>query len=551
MYDKLTYLLAAVLVLGLAGSAVAGNNFTGAGDGSSWDDPANWSAGEPPFDATTHPAPDWINDATWTSDGTTCVIDDTMAAACYALQVGSYGGDNTFIMTGGALDIGPWGFNIGRGGNNNQGHAGSFGHVLLSGGEINAEFTSIPEQWGNSPVIQGELVMEGGTLETDWMRISNSTGVGVGVLELKGGDINVTDCEADIPFEMCSENASMDVAGGTLIVCGDQVAQIQEYINNGWITAHGGIGDFELDYDVRHPGRTTLTALLSSNRAQQPNPGMLATGEHPEVALSWLPSANVQDANGHDVYFGTSYDEVNDADPLSHPNVLYANVDSNSFGPPALDLNRTYYWRVDQINEAHEDKMWRGFVWQFTVAEYLVIDDFVAYGDCPLSGRWRAGGSATLSLDTSDVSSGAQAMRIAYTDAEPAVASSAIASEDWTRYGIQALNLWCRADAGAQALSVVLNNSAEQLVYGIGQTSDWQELQFDLSQFGVDLSNISHIGIQIVPVTGETGAVIIDDIRVYPCRPGGLVGDLNGDCVVNFADFATLSNTWLDAKFWP
>ena len=78
-------LLSAFLVLGLVGSATAGNNFTGGGDGSSWDDPANWAVGLVPFDTTTHPAsttPQWYNDVTWTTDGTTCVIDEGTAAAC-------------------------------------------------------------------------------------------------------------------------------------------------------------------------------------------------------------------------------------------------------------------------------------------------------------------------------------------------------------------------------------------------------------------------------------------------------------------------------------
>ena len=28
----------------------------------------------------------------------------------------------------------------------------------------------------------------------------------------------------------------------------------------------------------------------------------------------------------------------------------------------------TYYWRVDEVNDVHPDKIWRGSVWRFTVA---------------------------------------------------------------------------------------------------------------------------------------------------------------------------------------
>ena len=553
MCHRLMPLISMVLLLGLAGPVLAGNNFTGNGDGSSWDDPNNWGAGLVPFDTTTHPAsttPQWYNDATWTIDGTTCVIDETMAAACYTLQVGAYGGDNTLLMTGGTLDIGTWGFNIGRGGNGDNGHVGSSGHVRMSGGVINTEWTTIPTQWGTSPVIQGELIMEGGTLNTGWMNLGG-TEVGIGTVKLSGGVINVIDCDGDTPFVISNANCSMDVAGGSLIVCGDHVALIEEYIGNGWIIAHGGIGDFELDFNVRNPGATTLTALLSSDRAQQPTPGMLAEGIYPNFVLSWRPGAEVQASAGHDLYFGTSYEEVNDADPMNHLNVLYANVDSNSYGPVDLELNKTYYWRVDQINDSHPDKMWRGHVWQFTATEYLTVDDFESYGSTPLSGPWTAGGGVTAWVDTSNVNSGVHAMRLVYSDIAPAVVSRALVDEDWIQYGIQALNIRCKADAGVQAVSVALNHGTEQVIEDVGLSSDWQDLEFDISQFAIDAASVNHISIQIVPVQGASGVVIIDDIRLYPCRPGGLVGDLNGDCVVNFKDFAMFSDSWMDAKYWP
>ena len=47
------------------------------------------------------------------------------------------------------------------------------------------------------------------------------------------------------------------------------------------------------------------------------------------------------------------------------------------------------------------------------------------------------------------------------------------------------------------------------------------------------------------------GTVYIDDIRLYPCRPGALATDLNGDCVVDARDLALLANTWLNKKLRP
>jgi hypothetical protein len=368
-------LISFVLVLGLTGLAIAGNNFTGAGDGSSWDDPANWSAGLLPFDTTTDPGstdPPWYNDATWTSDGTTCVIDDTVAAACYALQVGSYGGDNTLVMTGGTLDIGPWGFNIGRGGNWDNNHAGSFGHVLMSGGVINSQNLEIPEQWGESPVIQGELIMEGGTINTGGMNIGKN--VGVGAIELKGGVINTSS------FAMGPGTASIDVAGGTLIVDGDQVATIQGYIDNGWITSPGIL---ELDFDATNAGQTTLTASGFDSpveKASTPYPADGAVDVLPDTILSWTADPA---ATQHFVYLLATPADPNAPPAYALSRVALATdvVDGEGvFAPVALneedvlvpvelDYDTTYLWAIDlgvDGSQPYDPNTVKGDTWTFT-----------------------------------------------------------------------------------------------------------------------------------------------------------------------------------------
>ena len=50
---------------------------------------------------------------------------------------------------------------------------------------------------------------------------------------------------------------------------------------------------------------------------------------------------------------------------------------------------------------------------------------------------------------------------------------------------------------------------------------------------------------------GGAGTVYFDAIRIYPCRPGGLAADLNGDCVVDLADLSIFLDGWLDKKLWP
>ncbi|MHC4501552.1 MAG: LamG-like jellyroll fold domain-containing protein, partial [Planctomycetota bacterium] len=111
-----------------------------------------------------------------------------------------------------------------------------------------------------------------------------------------------------------------------------------------------------------------------------PNPQNYSTDIEYNVDLSWRPGDYVNDVNGHDLYFGTDWDEVNDANTTVHLNVDYANLDVNIYDIPyLLDLDQIYYWRVDQVNDACDPNGWKGTVWRFTVAEYIIIDDMEEY----------------------------------------------------------------------------------------------------------------------------------------------------------------------------
>jgi hypothetical protein len=99
-----------------------------------------------------------------------------------------------------------------------------------------------------------------------------------------------------------------------------------------------------------------------------------------DVELIWKPGEYAADPNAHEVYFGTSWDDVNDGNNLLPVGTsVYKgpqDYDSNTYDPPGLlDLGKTYYWRIDEVNDANNDR-WKGKVWRFTVADYITIDDF-------------------------------------------------------------------------------------------------------------------------------------------------------------------------------
>ncbi|MBN1392434.1 MAG: LamG domain-containing protein, partial [Sedimentisphaerales bacterium] len=98
-------------------------------------------------------------------------------------------------------------------------------------------------------------------------------------------------------------------------------------------------------------------------RAYNPNPVDEEMDVEPNVVLSWSP---VVCALSHDVYFGTDFDDVIDAD-IYDPNIFMGNQDVNywdinNYDSNGLDYSTTYYWRIDEVNGP---SVWKGEVWSF------------------------------------------------------------------------------------------------------------------------------------------------------------------------------------------
>ncbi len=116
------------------------------------------------------------------------------------------------------------------------------------------------------------------------------------------------------------------------------------------------------------------------NLARNPVP---LSGSTPDEAhatpLSWTVGANAAE---HDVYFGADAGAVQNATP-AEPLGVYMGRRSDAGFTPAdpLQWGRTYYWRIDEVNDAHPASPWKGRVWNFTVADFLAVDDFEGYTD--------------------------------------------------------------------------------------------------------------------------------------------------------------------------
>ena len=222
----------------------AGQDFTDFGDDHLWSNPDNWSSGVVPDDSETFPGdlePQWYTDIQMVTDDTIALIDETIDAHTYSLHVGAFGGDNTFEMTGGSLTVGPWALNVGRGGNQAS-HEGSFGHMIMTGGTITTPFVVVPEQFvggADDQVQKGEVMMSGGTITANWMRIGGK--IGEGEVKLSGtAAINLSghlemnpDGNGDAKLDV-SDDAVLTILGTP------NLDTYQSFIDAGWLTANGG-----------------------------------------------------------------------------------------------------------------------------------------------------------------------------------------------------------------------------------------------------------------------------------------------------------------------
>ncbi len=265
--------------------------------------------------------------------------------------------------------------------------------------------------------------------------------------------------------------------------------------------------------------------------------------------LTWVPNVF---AASHEVYFGSDADAVKNADTSSPEYKGTRNLGSESYEAGQLEWNTTYYWRIDEVNNANADSPWKGNAWNFTTANFLVVDDFESYNDLetddPDSNRiflaWLDGfdnpaingaivGYANAPFaEQTIVHSDNQSMPMAYDNSVgKSEATLALTSNrDWTVNGVNTLTIWFRGSAGnaAENLYVALNDSAvvNHDNPSAALSVSWTAWNIDLQLFadqGVNLANVNSItlglGNRNNPVAGGAGMMYFDDIRLYAPAP--------------------------------
>jgi hypothetical protein len=281
----------------------------------------------------------------------------------------------------------------------------------------------------------------------------------------------------------------------------------------------------------------------------------------PDAAISWSPG---QLAEKHALYLGTDT-----ADLIGPPHVQ----DANTFEPGDLELARTYYWRVDEVNGPD---VWPGRVWSFTTADHIVVDDFETYDlladPSNLDRRtmydaWKNADVYVATEPTYECSKKSMVFNYYYSGS---VYSEAIhtfdSPQDWDQMGVKVLELYFFGqppNSSGQMYAVLNDGHSEAIVPYSGQADDlrtdtWQPWRIELQDFNdLDLSNIESLSIgfcteQANPYGTGSGTIYFDDITLHTTqcieddRPQT---DLNGDCRVNFLEIEELTYTWLETGY--
>jgi len=623
----LTYLISFVLVLVLGSNASAIDWDDGGDPNERWSLPANWAGNVVPGSGAT---------AVINMADANCLIDSSVTAECSTLTVGYDTGPSYLDMTGGTLTtsgnltvgdepdsngiftISDGNMSIGSSarlwiglGSDSTGPP-AYGYFLMKGGQFtggakcelgkNTYGVGTLEIQGGSMDFTGDssdfefgtrgnatvVITDGNLIFLDKFRMSDGGGVatvymdndaniicndlimndGTPTIYIDGGIFTCTD-----QIEMLGANALIDITEGELIAETDgELSDIQGYISAEKIIGYGGAGIVDIDPSG---GEINVTARMGDpNLAWSPSPGNYATVEWTPAGptLSWKPGRY---AAKHDVYFGTDEDDVNDAtDPNTLPGRGRQDPCSCSFPTPPPELGETYYWRIDEVNDACAPYIWKGDVWEFTMADYEEVEDFDSYADdAALEAVWNLTGS-NISLEDTIVRSG-KSMKYEYytgntTEADANTTgpnSLPVDINDWTSTDIKAVTLYFYGDG---------TNAAEQMYVALEDTDDnlavvycdnphdlnepeWHEWNIKLSDFydisGVNLSSIAKVyigfGNRGSPTTSG-GTVYFDDIRLHPTRCVASFapeGDIDGDCEVDFVDVNTMVGDWLEMDY--
>ncbi len=191
----------------------------------------------------------------------------------------------------------------------------------------------------------------------------------------------------------------------------------------------------------------------------------------------------------------------------------------------------TYYWRIDEANDAEAVTTWEGPLWSFSTQPYIVVDDFETYndGDNRIYQTWIDGyettdnGSQVGNFDApfaemSIVHDGRQSMPLFYDNTTAARSEAELAlAQDWTASGIKRLAL-LPGRAGQERTALYQGQRHQDgLRWRRRRSHRGCVAAMEHRPVG-RRRNLSRVTSLIIGIegAGALGVVYVDDIRLYP-----------------------------------
>ncbi len=351
------------------------------------------------------------------------------------------------------------------------------------------------------------------------------------------GDVVLTQATA---VDIYTANTTIDFAGAAVKV-------VKLIVNS----AYGTTGKF---------GLSEVRFLSIPVQAAEPQPADgTADVAIVDATLSWKAG---REAATHEVYLSTAPDAL----------TLIDSVGQTTVDPGALDLGTTYYWKVDEVNEAEAIGAWAGDLWSFTTEEFIVVEDFESYTDDIEAGEaifltWIdgyevAGNNSQVGYleapfaEETIVHGGGQSMPLLYDNTGGVTASEATrtfaTAQDWSTNGVRSLTLsFYGTPDNTGDLYVKINNT--QIAYS-GDPDNiavniWYTWNIDLTTVdGID--NVTSLAIGVAGANA-VGMLYIDDIRLSP--QDAVVEDWGDELVISAYEWAPegfLANTPATPDYW-
>jgi hypothetical protein len=280
---------------------------------------------------------------------------------------------------------------------------------------------------------------------------------------------------------------------------------------------------------VKQSGLSEVRFLTIPTTARQPQPAVGATDVDVRSVLSWRAG---REAGKHQVYLSTDVNEVRNGKALAGT-VPAASFDAGG----ALQMGKTYYWRVDEVNDLASPSTWEGQVWSFSTVAALPVDDMESYNDAEGTDSriyevWADGFGTTTNgsqvghaaapfAEVTIFHGGKQSMPLYFSNATAGYSEATrtfAAAQDWTQFGVKGLTLWFFGDPGNTAGQLYVKVNGVKVAYD-GDADNvlrkpWQTWYVELSRFtGVNLKKVTSLTIGL---DGGKGVIYIDDIGLSP-----------------------------------